>query len=216
VSGAASCAVLNRADPSQMITDVNESIRPTAHTSRRAIIEALEAAHEAGQDYWANFTTAEFFAPIGEHWSAAAHVRHLTRSMTPLLPVLRVPRVALRLAFGAATSPSRSYEQLEALYDRALAAGGTAGRYAPSQERADGDTARRDAIMDAHSETLRGLTQAMDRWTEAQLDAHRLPHPLLGKLTVREMMLFTLLHNQHHVSVAERRRLEALGLPALL
>ena len=59
--------------------------------------------------------------------------------------------------------------------------------------------------MDHHSETLRGLTQGMERWTETQLDAHRMPHPLMGKLTVREMMLFTLLHNRHHVQVAERR-----------
>ena len=58
------------------------------------------------------------------------------------------------------------------------------------------------AIMDAHSETLRGLTKAMEKWTESQLDAYRLPHPLLGRLTVREMMLFTLIHNQHHVDVA--------------
>ena len=75
-------------------------VRPTAHTSRRAIIDALELAHEAGVDYWSGYTTPEFFAPMDSHWSAAEHVRHLTRSMTPLLPVLRVPRVALRFAFG--------------------------------------------------------------------------------------------------------------------
>ena len=194
-----------------MITAVNESIRPTANSSRRAIIEALESAHEAGVEYWSGYTTPEFFAPMGAHWSAAEHVRHLTRSMTPLLPVLRVPRVALRLAFGAATAPSRSYEEIETMYAAALAAGGTAGRFTPPPDSSACDTARRDAIMDAHSETLRGLTQAMNRWTEPQLDAHRLPHPLIGKLTVREMMLFTLLHNQHHVSVAERRRSEAAG-----
>lgn len=175
-------------------------------TNRREIIEALEAAHEAGVEYWSRFSNREFFAPIGSAWSPAEHVRHLTRSMTPLLPVLRVPRMALRVMFGNAERPSRSYADIEEMYARALAAGGTAGRFAPSPERREGDTARRDAIMDAHSETLRGLTQAMERWTESQLDMHRLPHPLLGKLTVREMMLFTLLHNQHHVDVCERRR----------
>jgi DinB superfamily len=189
-----------------MITAVNESIRPTANTSRRAIIEALELAHEAGTEYWSGYSTPEFFAPMAAHWSPADHVRHLTRSMTPLLPVLRVPMVALRLAFGAATAPSRSYEDIERMYAAALAAGGTAGRFTPPPDSSARDTARRDAIMDAHSETLRGLTHSLNRWTETQLDAHRLPHPLLGKLTVREMMLFTLLHNQHHVSVAERRR----------
>lgn len=183
-------------------------VRPALST-RREIIEALEAVHEVGVDYWARFDTREFFARIGTSWSPAEHVRHLTRSMTPLLPVLRLPRVALRVMFGSADAPSRSYEQIEALYAAALAAGGAAGRYAPSPERADGSVVRRDAIMDNHSETLRGLTQTMEKWPESQLDAYRLPHPLLGKLTVREMMLFTLLHNQHHVDVCERRRVAA-------
>lgn len=191
-----------------MITAVKESVCPTAVSNRREIIEALEAAHESAVGFWSDFSTPEFFAPIGAHWSPSEHVRHLTRSMTPLLPALRMPRPALRLLFGAATAPSRSYDDIEAAYMLALAAGGTAGRYAPTPERSPLDAARRDAIMDAHSETLRGMTQALERWTEAQIDAYRLPHPLLGRLTVREMMLFTLLHNQHHVQVAERRRSE--------
>ncbi len=189
-------------------------VRP-ALSNRREIIEALEAAHEVGVEYWSRLQTREFFAPIGLSWSPAEHVRHLTRSMTPLLPVLRVPRMALRVMFGSADVPSRSYDALDAMYARALAAGGTAGRFAPSPEPADGNIIRLNAIMDAHSETLRGLTQSMERWTESQLDMHRLPHPLLGRLTVREMMLFTLLHNQHHVDVAERRRVEAGYAPLL-
>ncbi len=191
-----------------MITAVNETVSPTALSNRREIIEALEAAHESAVEFWSDFSTPEFFAPIGAHWSPSEHVRHLTRSMTPLLPALRMPRSALRLLFGAATAPSRSYDDIESAYQLALAAGGTAGRYTPTPERATPDAVRRDAIMDAHSETLRGMTQALERWTEAQIDAYRLPHPLLGRLTVREMMLFTLLHNQHHVQVAERRLLE--------
>ncbi len=189
-------------------------VRP-ALTNRREIIEALEAVHEVGVDYWARFDTAEFFARIDGSWSPAEHVRHLTRSMTPLLPVLRLPRMALRVMFGRAAAPSRSYEQLQARYATALADGGTAGRYAPSPEGADGTIIRRNAIMDNHSETLRGLTQAMERWTETELDAYRLPHPLLGRLTVREMMLFTLLHNQHHVDVCERRRVAAGREPVI-
>ena len=177
-------------------------------SNRRAIIEALEVAHEEALEYWTRYETPSFFGPMGMYWSAADHVRHLTRSMTPLLPVLRVPRLALRVAFGAPTASSRSIAQIESLYEEAIASGGTAGRFAPPPEKGAGDSVRRDRIMDTHSETLRGLTQAMERWSEGELDAYRLPHPLLGRLTVREMMLFTLIHNRHHVAVAERRRVE--------
>ncbi len=191
-----------------MSTTLPYTVSRATVSSRREIIEALEAAHEVGVQYWSGFSTPEFFAQIGAHWSPAEHVRHLTRAMTPLLPVLRVPRMALRMMFGRAARPSRSLGALESQYAKALAAGGTAGRFAPPPDHATADLVRRNEIMDAHSETLRGLTQAMEKWTEAQLDAYRLPHPLLGKLTVREMMFFTLLHNQHHVDTCERRRAE--------
>ena len=175
-------------------------------STRREIVEALEAAHEAALDYWSQYELTTFFSPMGEHWPASDHLRHLTRSMTPLLPVLRVPRLALRVAFGSPEQPSRSIEAIGTLYAAALRSGATAGRYTPRPDGSAHDQIRRDSIMDAHSETLRGLTQAMERWSEAQLDTHQLPHPLLGRLTVREMMLFTLLHNRHHVAVAEQRR----------
>ena len=191
-----------------MITALPEPLVRHAPTTRREIAEAIEATHEVGVAYWSAYTTPEFFAPLGGHWSASEHVRHLTRSMRPIVTALGVPRVVLRVAFGAAARESRTLSELQAAYHAALDAGGTAGRYAPPPDRATPDMARRDEIMDTHSETLRSLTRAMKRWSEAQLDASLLPHPLLGRVTMREMMLFAVIHNQHHVDVAERRRLE--------
>ena len=42
------------------------------------------------------------------------------------------------------------------------------------------------------------INKALDRFTEEDLDHVILPHPILGKLTVREMMYFTMLHVEHH------------------
>jgi DinB superfamily len=176
-----------------------------APTSIPEIIAALEEVHEEGVAYWTRFSDEAFFARIGAHWSPAEHVRHLTKSMKPILPALRLPKIALRAAFGLASRKGMTYEAMHTTYMQALAEGGSAGRFAPSEEAGDGNTARRDAIMDDHSETVRGLTAAIARWTDAQLDRYRLPHPLLGKLSVREMLFFTVLHNEHHMLVAERR-----------
>jgi hypothetical protein len=64
-------------------------------------------------------------------------------------------------------------------------------------------------VMDAHAEAVASLRQALAGWSEAALDAACIPHPLLGKLTAREMAQFLLYHNLHHVLVADRRRHEA-------
>jgi DinB superfamily len=179
-----------------------------AQMDRHRIVAALESAHAAGVDYWTTFSLSDFYAPIGSSWSPAEHVRHLTRSMAPLLPALRLPHMAMRVLFGTASAPSRSFDEMQRVYSAALDAGGMAGRFAPPPDRHAPDGVRRDAIMDAHSETVRGLTKALERWQESGLDLLRMPHPLLGKVTVREMMLFTLIHNQHHVDVAQRRMRE--------
>ena len=43
------------------------------------------------------------------------------------------------------------------------------------------------------------LVRRLDRFSEAELDTLLLPHPLMGKLTLREMLYFTLHHvDQHH------------------
>ena len=42
------------------------------------------------------------------------------------------------------------------------------------------------------------------RWSDADLDSVLLPHPLLGKVTVREMLYFTIHHVQHHHALVER------------
>jgi hypothetical protein len=42
------------------------------------------------------------------------------------------------------------------------------------------------------------LARRIDRFSETQLDQLILPHPLLGKLTLREMLYFTIYHVQHH------------------
>jgi hypothetical protein len=45
-------------------------------------------------------------------------------------------------------------------------------------------------------------------WDEAELDRKALQHSLMGELTVREMLLFFVLHERHHLKRV-RTRLEA-------
>lgn len=51
---------------------------------------------------------------------------------------------------------------------------------------------------------MRTLSVRVDSWTEQDLDTVLLPHPLLGKLTVREMLYFTIYHAQHHQMLVDR------------
>jgi uncharacterized damage-inducible protein DinB len=110
------------------------------------------------------------------------------------------------LIWGPARTPSRDYLAVRDAYHRRLADGLTAGRFAPRPEPVPSAPApARRELMARRELRARALAAAIEGWGESDLDRCRLPHPGLGKLTVREMLLFTLYHNLHHVQNVARR-----------
>lgn len=167
----------------------------------------LAAVRDWGAAYWRALPGDDFFAPLAGGWSPADHVRHLARSNRPVARALELPRVVLLARFGATWRDSRGYSELRAAYREALDGGLQAGRFAPDPLPA---TRRNDAerldTLERWSATLTRLAAATRDWSERGLARLRLPHPGLGLLTVREMLLFTLYHNTHHVLGVARRR----------
>lgn len=152
-------------------------------------------------------TDEAFFAPQGPAWSPGEQVRHLTKSATPLVMALGLPRWLLRLRFGRPVAASRSFDEMRTLYLGKLAGGAGAGRFAPEPETGTGNlSARRQEILSAWARATIGLQNAIAQWPEDALDGHQLPHPVLGLLTVREMLCFTVYHTSHHLRrIAERQ-----------
>jgi hypothetical protein len=176
---------------------------PSTGTSIRT---ALSELHAGSVTYWETFDTPTFLAPIGDAWSPADNVRHLTISMRAVARGMRLPRVFLLLAFGRPTFPSRSFDVMRDTYRARLAEGASAGRYAPRPREESVDPhAERARIMSHHAMAVSAIGDIITRWSESALDASRLPHPLLGPLTVREMLLFTVYHNRHHLENVQRR-----------
>ncbi len=67
------------------------------------------------------------------------------------------------------------------------------------------DARTRVELMAKREDFSQQFWKAVASWREEDLDRYVLPHPLLGKLTLREMLCFTLYHNYHHVrNVATR------------
>lgn len=171
------------------------------------IARELRALHARSREIWDSFSSSEFFFPPGDAWSPADNVRHLLKSNRPVLRALSTPKVLL-IGFGVGFRPSQTYAEVRERYLARLAAGVTAGRFTPRPlSSSDQTEERRGALMNALDQTSEELTAAVSGWHEWQLDRFRLPHPALGRLTVREMLFFTLYHNLHHVrNVARRTR----------
>jgi hypothetical protein len=175
--------------------------------SRPDLIAAFRRLGLEGGAYLASIPGSEFFEPQGGAWSPAEHARHLAKAARPFAQALRMPRIVIGLRFGLHRGPSLPFAELRQRYLAQLAAGGTAGRFTPSERPrpADAERGRDEVLAGWHAANL-SLEGAVSGWAEGALDRYRLPHPLLGPLTVREMMAFSVYHTAHHLRrVAERR-----------
>jgi hypothetical protein len=197
------------------MTVASSSSRPTtalppapvaAPHSAADLARDLEAVRDWAAPFWESFDRAGFFAGSAESWSPAHHVRHLVKSNRPVAGALALPKIALMLRFGLAFRPSLRYDALRERYQAALGRGLKAGGYTPSPLPLERQTDEEQAkVIAAWRDTLSTLAAATRRWSEGALDRHRLPHPGMGLLTVREMLMFTVYHNVHHVNGVARR-----------
>lgn len=140
------------------------------------------------------------FTPEGK-WSAARQLDHIIKSVSPVNMALFMPPWLLRGLLGKANRPSRSYEALVEKYLSKLKEGGQAsGRFVPAMVNAY----QKEALLLKLSRLIEKLTERLRSLSEASLDNCILPHPLLGKLTLREMLYFTAYHVQHHTQLVEK------------
>jgi hypothetical protein len=153
-----------------------------------------------------------FMQPAEGKWSPAEHLHHLILSVKPLNKALSAPRFLLRF-FGQARRDGMQYEQLVKKYQEKLAAGGTATRrYVPRTRK----ITEKEVLLSSYRLHSEKLVSKVVQLKEHELDMYVLPHPLLGKITLREMLFFTIYHTYHHMKLARkqqpRRGLFPLGM----
>jgi DinB superfamily len=137
-------------------------------------------------------------------WSIGQNLDHLIRSLSPVNQALLLPSFVLRIMFGKPNRTGRSYQGLVDRYHQKLSAGGTAtGRFIPPAVSWEQKASK---VADFNLQKDR-MIKRLESWSEDQLDQYLLPHPLLGKITVREMLFFSAYHIQHHLHLLEEREI---------
>jgi len=163
--------------------------------NKSEIASLLRANHRQFIELQSAFDEKTFTASSNNKWSASQELDHIIRAVQPVVLAYYLPSFLLKLLFGKANRPSKSYEALVDKYQLKLAGGGRAGgRFIP---KGMSYKSRDSALMKLESLVDR-LIMSTETKTEQWLDHTILPHPLLGKLTMREMLYFTAYHVEHH------------------
>ena len=188
----------------------------TDNLTREDLVSTLSASERDVADFFASLTPEEVGFRVDSAWTAAEQLAHLNSAVSAVAKGFAVPRIILHIRYGRSRSSGRSYSALRDDYRARLAAGGRAsGPFVPNRDdlsAAQGEVRRHELL--ARWRRINGrLRKTLESWDEEDLDTIRLPHPLLGKITAREMIYFTVYHSEHHVA-ATKKRLPRLAGPS--
>ena len=172
--------------------------------NKEEIIQQLHAAKELFTGFCSEIDTDSFFRQPATKWSIAQNVKHLVVSANTTRLAYAFPKFVLQWYAGRPNRASRSYDELVAKYKTKLQQGGKAsGRFVPAVI----------SLKEGKEKMLHNFSMAMDRlisaienhWNDQQLDQYIAPHPLLGKITLRELGYFTIYHTHHHLAIVKER-----------
>ncbi len=136
-------------------------------------------------------------------WSTAENIQHLIISTKMTTLAYRLPKFIVWLVGGKPIRPSHTYEELKDKYYKKLADGGKArGVFVPKPiEIKYGKQKLMDNWQNATTAFMLALSKNR---TEQNLDAYLARHPLLGRITLRELCYFTIFHTEHHLEAIHK------------
>lgn len=172
---------------------------------KNEILKASKTIFNGFTDFCLQIPNEKFFLKPSEKWSIAENVDHLIRSIKTTRLAYSLPKFVGSLLFGRPNRASKSYDELVAKYKKKLEDGGKAsGRYIPKT-----NTGTKTEFLKEWQKRNEKYLESLElNWKDEQLDQFIAPHPLLGKITLRELCYFTIYHTEHHLNIIKTRLAE--------
>ena len=171
----------------------------------KAQIKSLIATKYQDLDDWVRKQTEEkwILGPEGK-WTTSQHIVHLIQSLKPLNRALILPKFFLQYKFGKSNRDTRTYDQVVKRYQEKLSAAGQV--VSPFSRNMPLPTIQeKEKILQLLNKQVELLSKRMLRWKESDLDRYILPHPLMGRMPVREILMWTSYHAEHHYKILREK-----------
>ncbi|WP_412560668.1 DinB family protein [Winogradskyella sp. MIT101101] len=171
---------------------------------KEAIADLIDAKHsdliswleQQPNDHWTQ-------GPEGK-WTQGQQALHLLQSIKPLNDALSLPKLVLRFKFGKANRPVRDYDAIVKRYQERLedAKGKT---FKGSQNMKVPSIADKKYLLNRLQTESKKLQYKTKKISDKNLDTVVLPHPLMGKMPVREIIMWTAHHVEHHTKILKEK-----------
>lgn len=171
------------------------------HLTKQQIITASEKTF-AGFSMACKTVDGNLFfkRPTEDKWSIAENIQHLITSTRVTTLAYTLPSFIVRWVGGKPNRQSRGYEALVEKYKQKLAAGGKAsGIFVPKPMKIN--SSKEKLLAEWDKAAAKFIAALQNKTTENKLDNYLARHPLLGRVTLRELCYFTIYHTEHHLNI---------------
>ncbi|CAN5806193.1 DinB family protein [soil metagenome] len=169
--------------------------------NKQEISDALVVKHAAFTNYISELPADEYFFSNNGKWTAGQQLEHIVLCVDPILRVFSMEKPAIAQTFGRAERPGRTVEYLFLDYKEKLSQGGKAPtRFVPQTN----SSPERITLSEKLSKLIIQLCSKIESFTDEELDSLLIPHPLLGNLTLREMLYNVNHHVDHHYEMTRQ------------
>ncbi len=156
--------------------------------------------HQLFIDFVSSLSNEDLMRSHDNKWNPPQQLEHVYLCLRPIKLALSLPNIIPAIFFGKSKKGSRTYESLVEAYQLKLKNGGKSpSMYKPKKSVKDVGELK---ISLMH--LVNNISNKLSNYQENDLDSFLLPHPLLGKLTARELIFFALYHVGHHQKQIER------------
>ncbi|WP_452228353.1 DinB family protein [Lacinutrix sp. MEBiC02404] len=173
--------------------------------NKEDIVSNLEEKHNTLIDWLQNQQDDKWQDGPEGKWTSGQQALHLLQSIKPLNDALSMPKFLLKFKFGKANREVRDYDAIVKRYQERLV--NVQGKtFKGSQNMKAPALSEKEYILNRlQVENKKLQYKTLKRWSDKQLDTYIIPHPLMGKMPVREIIMWTAHHVEHHTQILQEK-----------
>jgi hypothetical protein len=161
------------------------------------IADLLEVKHQILFDWLAKQPKDIWEKGPDKKWTTGQQIQHLVDSLQALNNALSYPRFFLKYKFGICNRATRNYETVATNYQKKLIKHKDKARNFNKNLKKPTLKQRAQLLAKLQIQSKK-LQYKIKKISTHNLDTLVIPHPLMGKMTVREIIMWTAHHTEHH------------------
>ncbi len=134
-------------------------------------------------------------------WSIYQNIDHINKSNKLTAVGYMTPKFMLQTLFGKSKNGSRTTEEIIHLYQAELQNGAKSPKLF---EAGASKIKESSSLLQKYNDQISSLKSQVESWSDEELNIYRMKHPILGNLTGKEMLSFTVYHQFHHLNTIQR------------